>query len=498
MRTGIRAKFVVGFLGNDHVVYERGEVVYEGESILFAGHGFPGDVDRAIDAGDAIVGPGFIDLDALADIDHAILDCWGEPVRLRGMRWSEDYVRSGRHDVFNRDDQAQNRRYALVQLLLNGITTALPIAAETSKSWAETYEEFADIVAIGRELAIRLYLGPSYRAGVNVTRTDGTPGVLWDEERGRQGFREAVAFAREFDGANDGLVRGMLAPARIETMTPDLLRDSKRASDELDCPLRLHAAQSRTEIAFLHHWYGKTPIELLHELAFLGPRTLIPHAIYLRGRHGLPPAGQDEVRLLADSGTSVIYCPLANARYGGTLESFDAYREAGVTIGLGTDTFPPDMIQAMALAHYAGKATSEDAAAAGFADLYRALTLGGAAALGRADLGRLAPGAKADITVVDLSALRTGPIDDPIRTLMLNCTGSCVRDVIVNGRHVVQNRTIPGLDIDSLRGWAQDYFDRYKAAFSRWDYRQRPTEALFPASFPMIPRQQAAMPIENP
>ena len=485
MRTRLGARLVVGFADGDHVVYENGAVVYEDDRVVFVGHGYAGHADVAIEYGDAIVGPGFIDLDALADIDHAILDCWGAPDRLGGMRWSEAYFHHGRHDVFSREEQARNRRYALAQLLLNGITTAVPIAAETPKSWAETYDEFADVVAISGELGIRLYLGPSYRAGVNVTRADGTPDVLWDEALGEEGLRQATAFVRDFDGANGGLARGMLAPARIETMTLDLLRESKQASDELGCPIRLHAAQSRTEIAFLDRWYGKTPVELLHDIGFLGPRTLVPHAIYLRGRHGLPPGDHDEVRLLADSGTSVIYCPLANARYGGQLDSFDAYRDAGVNIALGTDTFPPDMIQALALGNYLAKAVSEDAAAADFADLYRALTLGGAAALGRDDLGRLAPGAKADITVVDLSALRTGLIADPIRSLVMNCTGNCVRDVIVDGRHVVRNRAIPGLDADELRTWAQGYFDRYQAAFSGWDFRRRPTTELFPASFPI-------------
>ena len=380
------------------------------------------------------------------------------------------------------------RRYALVQLLLNGITTAMPIAAETTRAWAETYDEFADIVAAAHDLGIRLYLGPSYRAGVNVTRPDGAADVLWNETLGSEGFRQAVAFVRDFDGANSGLVRGALVPARIETMTLDLLRETKRASEDLGCPLRLHAAQGRQELALLDRWYGKTPVTLLAELGLLGPRTLIPHAIYLRGRHGIPPDGVDEVGVLADAGTSVIYCPITNARYGGLLESFDAYLDAGVNIALGTDTFPPDMIQVLALGHYLGKVASEDLTACQFAPLFRALTLGGATALGRDDLGRLAPGAKADITVIDLSPLRAGPIDDPIRNLVYNGHGSQIRDVIVNGRHVVRNGAIPGLDVDGLRAWAQDYFDRYKRAYTAWDYQNRAPETLFPATFPVWPR----------
>ena len=70
MRTGIRARFVVGHDGRDHVVYERGELVYENDRVLFVGHGYPEPVDRAVEYGDAVVSPGFVDLDALADIDR--------------------------------------------------------------------------------------------------------------------------------------------------------------------------------------------------------------------------------------------------------------------------------------------------------------------------------------------------------------------------------------------------------------------------------------------
>lgn len=486
MRTRITGKFVIGYADGDHVIYEDGVVVYEDDAILFVGHDFPAPVDQAIDAGEAIISPGFIDLDALSDIDHAILDTWGSPQRLGRLRWSEEYFNSGPSDVFTREDEALKRRYALVQLLLNGITTAMPIAAETYKGWAETYDEFVDIVEIGQDLGIRLYLGPSYRAGVNVTRSSGEADVLWDVERGERGLEDAVRFVREVDASPNPLMRGMLAPARIETMTLDLLRETKRASDALDCPVRLHAAQSSREIAFLDRWYGKTPIELLHEIGFLGPRTLIPHAKYLRGHDGIPIGEHDEVALLAASGTSVIYCPLTNIRYGGLLDSFDAYRRAGVNIALGTDTFPPDMIEAMSLGHDLDKLATDSLDAASFADVFRAMSLGGAKALGRDDLGRLAPGAQADITIIDLSALRTGPIEDPIRTLFMNCHGSAVRDVIVAGRHVVKDGAIPGLDVAALRHAASAYFVRYRQAYCRWDVEHGTTDELFPPTFRRI------------
>jgi hypothetical protein len=85
--------------------------------------------------------------------------------------------------------------------------------------------------------------------------------------------------------------------------------------------------------------------------------------------------------------------------------------------------------------------------------------------------------------VIDLSPLRTGPIEDPIRTLLMNANGRDVKTVIVDGRTVVENGAIPGLDEDATRRRAQAYFDAYKAAYSERDYLRRAPDALFPPTF---------------
>ena len=485
MKTKLTGRFVIGYDAGDHVIYPDGEVVYEGERIIFVGHDYGGPVDAVRDYSDALISPGFIDLDALGDIDHAILDTWLDPDRAAGQRWSEHYFYTGRRETFSFEDELFKRRYAIVQLILNGITTTMPIAAETYRAWAETYAEFAATAAIAGELGLRMYLGPSYRAGVNVTRADGSPDVLWDEALGEEGLQQAVQFVRDFDGAYGGLVRGALLPARVETNTEAILRRTKAYSDELGCPLRLHAAQGAQEARFLRQWYDRRPLELLDEWGILGPRTLIPHATAL-GDHGpgMDPSG--DLARLHDHGVTVVHCPLISARHGGALDSFDRYRKLGINVALGTDTFPPDLIRVMDYGSNIGKIVARDQTAASAADLFRAATLGGARALGRDDLGRLAPGAKADITVVDFGALPTGPIDDPIRTLLYNASGRDVRTVIVNGRTIMDDRRIPSVDPDDLRTRAQRYFATYKVAYTQRDYRQRPADELFPPSFTVI------------
>lgn len=483
MRTKLTGAFVIGYDGDDHIIYRDGAVIYDDDRIVFVGHDNGQAVDRVVDAGLAIIGPGFIDLDALADIDHALLDTWVSPEIDLGLHWSADYFRYRRHDLFTREEEAFKHRFALSQLALNGITTFMPIAGEYYKAWCESYDEFADVVEIVADLGLRAYLGPSYRSGINVTHADGRRDVLWNEAEGEQGLRDAIRFVERFDGAAQGRIRGCLLPARIETITLDLLRRSKQAADTLACPIRLHCLQGAGEVAFLRKWYGKTPIQILVESDVLGPNFLIPHAILIGGhsRAGYPYGG--ELEILADSGTPVIHCPLAYARGGRALESFRRYRAAGINLAMGTDTFPPDMIRVMEIGMHAGNWVEGEKSAHQAADFYRAATLGGARALGRDDLGRLAPGAKADIIVIDLSDFRLGPIDDPIRTLVMMGNGRNVRQVIVDGHTIVADGKIPGLNTESMRHQAQAYHEKMRAAYSERDYLRRPEQELFAPSF---------------
>jgi cytosine/adenosine deaminase-related metal-dependent hydrolase len=482
--TRLSAAYVIGYRDGDHAIYRDGEVVYSGDEVIFVGRKYPGAVDHTIEAGEAIVSPGFIDLDALADIDHAIIDCWHGPGTKTGLEWSEDYFLNRRHDVFSPEDVAFKREFALSQLIRNGITTAMPISAETHNAWAETYEDMAATVAIAARLGIRLYVGPAYRSGVNVTRSDGARDVMWNEKLGDEGLADAVRFFHDFDGAHDGLIRGCLLPCRIETLTPALMRKTAEAAAALQCKVRLHCLQGQNELAFLQKWHGKRPLELLADCGLLGPRLLIPHGVYIGGHsHNAQPYA-DEIEMMASNGVTIIHCPMTSLRYGAVLESFDRYRSAGVKIALGTDSFPPDMIRNMDLGGHLAKYVERRQDAGSAAEMFRAATLGGATALDRDDLGRLCPGARADMIVVDLSDARVGPVDDPIRTLLMNTTGANVKTAIVGGKISMSEGKIPGLDESAMRAKAQHYFGAMKGAYSERDYRQRSVETLFPATFP--------------
>jgi len=483
LKTKIIGKFVIGHNGNTPVIHSNGCVVFESDTIIYVGESYLGEAEQVIDAGNAIISPGFIDLDALGDIDHAILDSYQPPHLSQGLEWSEEYFNSERKEIFSKDEEMLRRKYAFVQLILNGVTTALPIAGEYHKYWAESYEEFQSIAEIAAELGLRVYLGPSYRSGVTVTRQNGGAKVLWDEAFGNAGLQEAVRFIHDFDGKYEGLVRGFLAPARIQTCTIELLKQTRRYSDELNCPVRLHACQEDEEILFLKRMYDETPLSLLSKIGFLGPRTLIPHATHVGGHHPMLSNVQDELHLLGDTNTTVVHCPVIESRYGAVLNSFEKYQKAGINIALGTDTFPPDMIRVMDLALNLNKIMNGNQWSLDPGEIFNAATVYGANALGREDLGRLAPGAKADIIIVNLDPLRTGVVEDPIRTLIMNTSGWNINTVIINGKVVMENGEIPGLDQNTLRKKGQAYFDKMRSAYTCRDYKKRSVDKLFPPVF---------------
>ncbi|RUW36802.1 MULTISPECIES: amidohydrolase family protein [unclassified Mesorhizobium] len=261
-----------------------------------------------------------------------------------------------------------------------------------------------------------------------------------------KGLDTATAYVRAPDGAHEGLVRGMLAPDRIENCTPELIRRSAKASEELGCPIRLHCCQAMDEFETIVERYGKTPLEWLASLDFLSKRALLPHGVYITGHSKVTRTG-DDVGLLVRSGATLIHCPLVLSRYGGSMESFARLKRQGIPIGLGTDTFPPDMVENMRLGISLCRVAEHDVAACSAADFYNAATIVAADSLGRPDLGRLAVGAKADMTLFDLCAFELGQVIDPIQTMMLSGSGRDFRTVIVNGRVVMKDRELPGVDL---------------------------------------------------
>ena len=130
------------------------------------------------------------------------------------------------------------------------------------------------------------------------------------------------------------------------------------------------------------------------------------------------------------------------------LEHIGRYARAGVRVGIGTDTVPHNMLEEMRWATVLGKISAEDISAVTMEEVLHAATVGGATALVRDDIGRLAPGKKADLVLVDLQHPLMKPRRDPLRSLIFHGADRCIRDVYVDGIRVVEGGTVLTLDYE--------------------------------------------------
>ena len=209
-------------------------------------------------------------------------------------------------------------------------------------------------------------------SGMTYLRRDGALDQFWDEPAGLEGLAEAIRFFRDFDGKGGGLIRGLFAPDRIETCTPELLTRTARASIELDAPVRLHCCQSVYEFETVQRLRGATPLGWLERLALLTPRALLPHGIYVSGHPKVPNCSDEDWARLVDSGTNIVHCPVVFARMGEALDSFGRYRRAGINLALGTDTWPPDLLHNMRIGLYVARLLEGEASQTTSADMFNA------------------------------------------------------------------------------------------------------------------------------
>ena len=412
MRTLIRASWVVGFDGRSHELLRDGALVYEDDRIEWVGQAFPGEVDRTIDGSGMLLMPGLINchlhLGSNAPhtffLDHTRADYFGANF------WSYGVPRRGAADPRAGTRTDVEQRYGLWSAIRGGATTVLDIGSRNP----------VDLARLVGELGARAYIGPAFKSYAYVYDEQGRLTLDDDPGSGEAGLQRALAFAREHDGSHNGRVRCMLYPAQLDTCSVELLEATRRAADEHNLRISLHAAMNMQEFHRILRDQHKTPLELLHSIGFLKPDVLLGHCVFHTRHSWAHYPYVDDLKLLADSGASVAHAPYKYAKMGVMLESLSRYRALGINVGLGTDTFPQDLISEMRLASLMNRFADGSFRVGEASEVFDAATLGGARALGRDDLGRLAPGARADMLLVDLrgDALRRGARPDQVTRRM--------------------------------------------------------------------------------
>jgi cytosine/adenosine deaminase-related metal-dependent hydrolase len=294
---------------------------------------------------------------------------------------------------------------------------------------------------------------------------------------------EAFTLIERAEQHESGRLFGMAVPAQIDTCTPELLRDSFDEAKRRGLSWQIHAAQSVSEFHEITRRHGFTPIGWLYEQGLLSERSIIGHGIFLDDHPSTRWHTERDLDLLAETGTTVAHCPTVFARRGITLKHFGRYRKRGVNMGVGTDTYPHNMLDELRLVSYLARTQSGDPRSLSSTDLFEAATVGGAKALGRDDIGKLAPGCRADLVLVDITHPMIRPARDPVRSLIYAAGDRALKAVYVDGRKVVENGEVLTIDYRQAAAQLHEAQKRVIANAPGLDWAHRPVEQVSPPTF---------------
>jgi cytosine/adenosine deaminase-related metal-dependent hydrolase len=464
---------VVAWQDGEHRVLRDGVVVVDDGEVTAVAATYEGRADRVIDARENVIAPGFVTAHAHVT-DSPLTKSFIED------RGNKNFHMSGLYEflaplwsAMTPDMVRASARFSLLEMLQTGTTTVVDVGSVQA-------DELVDLVgAVG----IRAYVAPFYRSAT--WRVADSSRIEYDwlaPSEEEELFQAALDFAARHDGAYGGRVRTYLAPAQLDTCRPELLRRTLEVARERGLGVQIHAGQSVGEFQELVRRHGMTPVQLLAELGLLGEHLIVGHCIFVGGHSWLAYPDPVDLRLLAESGTAVAHCPWVFARRGIAMESVARYIDAGVRVCLGTDTFPQNMLSEMRVGATVAKIVEGNTEVATAADLFRAATVGGADALGRPDLGRIAPGSRADLVVFRTDTLSMTPLRDPIRNIVYNAERGDVDRVLVDGREILVDGRVPGLDEAELARAAQAQAEELWRAVRSSD--GRPADAISPQSLP--------------
>ena len=455
-------------------VYRRGvDVAFAGDTIAFLGRDYEGAADRVIDGKDRLVLPGFVNIHSHPEHEPLYRGI-REEHGLRNMHMTGLYERSQAFGAPDEEARAASAEFAYCELLLSGVTTLVDI----SFPWEGWLELFA-------KSGLRGFLAPGYASARWRLANDRELEYAWDEARGRAGFEAALSLIERARQHPCGRLSGVVSPMQIDTCTADLLRDSRDAARERGLPFTVHLAQSVVEVREMIRRHGKTPVAWAHEIGILGPGAILGHALFLDTHSWIRWWTRQDLATIADAGASVAHCPTPFARYGQIMENLGDYLRAGVTVGIGTDTTPHNMVEEMRKAAVLARIAARDIAAVGTADVLHAATVGGADALLREDLGRIAPGKKADLVLVDLTVPSMVPARDPLRSFLYHAGDRAVASVFIAGREVVAGGRVLTLDQQAAGERLASAQARMIEAAPRRDYRGRSAGEITPLSLPL-------------
>ncbi len=346
------------------------------------------------------------------------------------------------------DDIRISTQTALAELALSGCTTAsdhLYLFPNGSK--------LDDEIDAASEVGLRLHasrgsmsLGESKGGLPPDTVVDTEEFILKDSQRLIQRFH---------DSKPGSMVQIVLAPCSPFSVTGELMIQSAKLAREYGVQLHTHLAETQDEEVFCLEKFGYRPLGYMQSLNWVGNDVWFAHSVHIN---------QQEIQVYAHEGCGVAHCPSSNMRLGSGAAPILDYMMAGVKVGLGVDGSASndgshllaEARQAMLLARLRAGMMGASLSSDGSEKLFTArqsielATRGGAAVLGRKDIGTLEVGNCADLIAINLDRLEyAGALHDPVAAIVF-CQPGIVDLNVVHGKIVVKDRQLVNIDLPNL------------------------------------------------
>ena len=399
----------------------------------------PATADEVLDASGQIVLPGLVNC-------HHHLD----QVLTRNLRAGQDaelfdWLRA-HYDIWARRTPEASRTATLVglaELALSGCTTAFD-HAYVFRNGCRVDDQIAAAAEIGvRFMVSRGSMSRGQSAGglPPDSCVEAEPAILADCER---------VIAAHHDPRRGAMLRIVLAPCSPFSVTDGLLRDSATLARAKGVRLHTHLCETADEEAYTLAQHGVRPIEYMRALDWVADDVWFAHAVKV---------DDSEIALLARTGAGVCHCPTSNMRLASGIAPLRKYLSAGVRVGLGVDGSASndgggmlaEVRQAMLLARLKLAVEPERERVWTTArEVLEVATRGGAAVLGRDDVGALEAGRCADLFTLDLETIGfAGGLSDPVAAVVF-CAPQPARHTFVHGRPVVRDGRIVSMDMSRV------------------------------------------------
>lgn len=286
----------------------------------------------------------------------------------------------------------------------------------------------------------------------------GVPHSLLDHTEAS--LQESMDLYSRWNGQENGRIRYAFCPRFALSCSENLLRQIQLLSQQFQIPVHSHASENKKETAAVEEFWGMKNIQLFDQFHLCGPGLILAHCIHI---------GEEEMQILADSGTHVAHCPSSNLKLGSGIAGIPAMLNKGISVSLGADG-PPcnnnlDMFNEMRMAALIQKPIHGPRSMPARQVLEMA-TKGGARALGMEDLvGSLEIGKKADIAVVSLNSWHTRPLGpaDVYSQLVYQARSDDVFCTIVDGKIQMIKGTLLNLaDEGEFKRQLEDCWARIK------------------------------------